>query len=313
MRRILLCLLALALTLTGLVAGLSSVQAATTPLPRPLPLASIEPLAAYVPQTSCDPHTKPGVQSLADLLTKSYPDTTFGTVRNCNTVSTSEHYEGRALDWMASVRVPAHKAEAQAVLSWLFATDAAGNKYANLRRLGVMYVVWNNQIWGTWNQRWDPYNNCANTPAASLDDYCHRSHIHFSLSWEGAQKRTSFWTAKPAATDYGPCRAADLNWSPRYIGSRATPCPPHTHLVASATASAFAKKLVAYSGARTNTGESGPAVSVVQQAVGAPIDGQYGPGTRAKVLAWQLAHHVPVCSGLMNQDTWRSLLAAYPH
>lgn len=312
MRVLLVSVLASLVTASGLVPGLTPAHASVAPPSSPAAMATIEALAAYVPQSSCDPHVKPGVKALATLLTSTYPDTSSGIARDCGS-STSEHYEGRALDWMASVRVPAHKAEAKAVLAWLFATDSRGNKMANLRRLGVMYVVFNNRIWGTWNQRWDSYNNCANTPAKSLDDYCHRSHIHFSLSWEGAQKRTSFWTAKPAATDYGPCVATDLNWAARYTSPRSTPCPRHVRVPASKKASSFATKLVAYSGARAADGDNGPVVSVVQQAVGAPVDGHYGAKTHAKVLAWQRSHHVRVRSGVVNTGTWRSILTAYQH
>ena len=311
MRRVLLCVLLLLIGTAAAGAGTVSASAATPAPPGPSALKTIEALADYVPQNSCDPHIKPGVAALAQLLLKTYPNTSYGSARNCAT-STSEHYEGRALDWMASVRDPTTKAEAQAVLTWLFATDSAGNKRANLRRLGVMYLVWNNQIWGAWDQTWQPYYNCASTPQASLDDYCHRSHIHFSLSWEGAEKQTSFWTNTVAARNYGPCMAADLNWAPRYTSAHSTPCATHPKLVASAGSSTFAKNLVAYSGARANEGESGSVVSVIQQAVGATVDGYYGTSTKAKVAAWQQAHHLFV-SGRANQDTWRSFLRAYHH
>ncbi len=316
MRRVLLCVLLLLVGTATAGAGGASATAATVKPPAPRPLTAIEPLAAYVPQNSCDPHIKPGVSALAQLLKTTYPTSTYGSARNCSTAR-SEHEEGRALDWMVSVRVPAQKAEAETVLAWLFATDAAGNKLANLRRLGVMYLVWNNRIWGAWDQTWQPYQNCASTPDPSLDDNCHRSHIHFSLSWEGAEKQTSFWTNKVAAGNYGPCAPADLNWAPRYPWTststpRTTPCAAHTRLVASTGASAFAKKLVAYSGARANLGESGPVVSVVQQAVGVPVDGYYGAGTRAAVVAWQKAHGL-LAGGNVYQETWRSFLKAYKH
>lgn len=301
--------------LTGSTLFVTSLPAHATTAPAPATpaaLRTIEPLAAYVAQTSCDPHIKPGVAALAALLGKTYPGTTYGSARDCGT-STSEHYEGRALDWMVSVRIASQKARAEAILSWLFASDSYGNQRANLRRLGVMYVVWNNRIWGAWNQRWDPYQNCANMLATSSDDYCHRSHIHLSLSWEGAQKRTSFWTAKIAAPDFGSCIAGDLNWAPRYTKVRATPCPAHVKVAPSKGVSAFAANLVAYSGARANDGESGAVVSVIQQAVGAPIDGHYGAQTHAKVLSWQRAHNLSSLSGLANQATWRSFLSTYKH
>lgn len=53
-------------------------------------------------------------------------------------------------------------------------------------------------------------------------------------------------------------------------------------------------------------------VSVVQQAVGVPVDGYYGAGTRAAVVAWQKAHGL-LAGGNVYQETWRSFLAAYQH
>ena len=70
-----------------------------------------------------------------------------------------------------------------------------------------MYMIWNNMMWGAWDGKWEPYNGCFSTPAAALDTACHRDHMHFSLSWNGAIGRTSFWSRQVfAATDYGPCR-----------------------------------------------------------------------------------------------------------
>ena len=54
------------------------------------------------------------------------------------------------VDWGADHRVPAQRAAGQSLLRWLFASDAAGNEDAMFRRLGLMYVIWNKRIWGTW-------------------------------------------------------------------------------------------------------------------------------------------------------------------
>src|SRR5207248_1561927 len=77
--------------------------------------------------------------------------------------------------------------EVNAVFSWLFAPDAQGNANAMLRRLGIMYIIWDKQIWGSWSQSWQPYS-CSGVTA------CHQDHVHFSFDWAGARKRTSFWT-----------------------------------------------------------------------------------------------------------------------
>jgi hypothetical protein len=78
------------------------------------------------------------------------------------------------------------------MLRWLFATDAHGNQDAMFRRLGLMYVIWNKQIWGAWSQRWEPYSCSGPT-------LCHVNHMHFSFGWAGAEKKTSYWTNKVSA------------------------------------------------------------------------------------------------------------------
>ena len=194
---------------------------ALTPVPpTPPALHTIEPFAAYVPSDSCDPRTKPGTAALAALLTKTYTGTIYYTVRPCE-ASVSEHYQGRAIDWMVSAKNSAQYADAATFFYWLFLTDKSGNTYSNARRLGVMYLVYNNKIWGSWDRKWEPYNNCANQPGSAYDNACHRTHVHISLSWEGANKRTSFWTGKPVGTDYGPCKSSTLE-----LG-RAAPVGPH--------------------------------------------------------------------------------------
>ena len=72
--------------------------------PHRLP-SGIEPLAGYVPQVACDQRTHPGTRALATLLTRTYPDTTTATTYACGADGmTSEHSDGRAIDWMANVR-----------------------------------------------------------------------------------------------------------------------------------------------------------------------------------------------------------------
>ena len=48
---------------------------------------------------------------------------------------------------MNSVRTGEGQKRASALINWLFAKDKAGRPYANVRRLGIMYMIWNNKIW----------------------------------------------------------------------------------------------------------------------------------------------------------------------
>jgi hypothetical protein len=190
------------LSVTAMLAVASSATSAAVPRTPAAPVAlpqAIEDMPSYQPQTFCDPVDKAGPAALGALLTATYPDTTvIDIARSCSSESgTSEHKDGRALDWGAYYKNPQQVAEVQAVFAWLFAKDARGNSNAMLRRLGIMYIIWNKQIWGSWSQSWQPYS-CSGVTA------CHQDHVHFSFDWAGALKKTSFWTGKVAAPMAAP-------------------------------------------------------------------------------------------------------------
>jgi hypothetical protein len=151
--------------------------------------ASIEGLAAYEPQRTCDGTAKPGTTALRNLLLRDNAGSrNLGIVRGCSIGGTSEHKEGRAFDWGVNVGNAKEKAEANAFVAKLLATDQFGNKYALARRMGVMYVIWNRQIWSAYraSEGWRPYHGAS----------AHTDHVHISLSWAGANARTSFWSGK---------------------------------------------------------------------------------------------------------------------
>lgn len=146
----------------------------------------VEPLATYVPQTSCDPSAKPGVLGFRDLLLASFPGSrNLGIGRVCEAEGVSEHKEGRAFDWGVSVEDPAEQAAADTVVAWILGPDEAGEPYAIARRLGLMYVIWDGRIWSSFlaDEGWRPY--VGRSP--------HRDHIHFSFDWAGAMGQTTFW------------------------------------------------------------------------------------------------------------------------
>jgi hypothetical protein len=293
---------ALPQTAAAVAAAAKKVPATPTGLP-----TAIEPLSRYVPQTDCDPSTKKGANLLGRLLTQTYPNTTYGGGRACTDHPPSEHYDGRAVDWMNSVRNSTQRAQANAVLTWLFAKDTKGNAYAKARRLGVMYIIWNNKIWGSYSRTWSPYNNCAKTPQSSMDTTCHRDHMHISLSWEGGLGRTSFWTKKVAAPDYGPCRPSDLNWAPNYTRFNGTPCPRYATVKARSGANYVTQRAFLFSGAQLGSGSSGAPVVAVQNALRVANNGKFGTATVAAVRALQQSQKLRV-NGIMNQATWRALL-----
>ncbi|WP_375497945.1 peptidoglycan-binding protein [uncultured Jatrophihabitans sp.] len=282
--------------------------------PAGLPSA-IEGMADYVPQVSCDPRIGAGTRKLATLLASTYrasTQTTWSSVYSCGTDGMpSEHYDGRAIDWMVDVTNARQRAAANATIAWLLATDAQGNRFAMARRLGVMYLIFDNRMWGAWDGQWEDYNGCqaSSMQRAAYANSCHRTHLHISLSWAGAQGRTSFWAKQVAAEDYGPCRPADLNFGPPYVRANPAGCPSYARVTAPKGASAIKRALVTWSGAWLGRTSTGPAVTAVQQAFHLPTSTTYGTRTAAAVAAFQQAHHLPA-SGAMNQNTWRALLAA---
>jgi hypothetical protein len=306
-----LCALLAALSLSTLIgAGSSSAAVRSMPTPGGLP-AAIEPLADYVPQSSCDPHNKPGSDALGRLLVATYPNTSYASAYACGTDgSVSEHYEGRAIDWMDTTRDSVHLAQANAVLKWLFATDSRGHKFAMARRLGVMYIVFDNRIWGAWDQTWQPYSTCASHPQTSWDSTCHRNHMHISLSWTGALKETSFWSKRVPATDWGPCRARDLNWAAARWFTSVRPCPQYPTVYAPRGASPMLQGLYQWSGAVLHLGYTGPAVVAVQRALKVSPTGNYLTLTRNAVIRWQQSHHLAV-NGAIDANMWRSLLTRF--
>lgn len=180
---------------TGLVGKATPPAATVATGPPPSPAkaltAAIEPYAGYVAQSTCSPGAKPGVLAFRKVVLAANPGTrSLGITRGCSVGGRSEHKEGRAWDWGVNVNRPAERAKAEALIDWLFATDEFGNAHAMARRLGVMYIVWNRQIWGAYRvgQGWRPYNGASP----------HTDHIHFSFAWPGAEGKTSFWTGVPA-------------------------------------------------------------------------------------------------------------------
>jgi hypothetical protein len=166
--------------------------------------AAIEGNVPYQPAAKCKIGAKlatdqPGPVDFRNLLLVTYGTkvgglTVFnGITRPCDG-TISEHSEGRALDWGMDYRNVDMRADGQAVLNWLFATDKFGNQHAMARRLGIMYVIWNHKIYGSWNNYAAAPYSCGTDPTA-----CHVNHIHFSFDWPGARAQTSFFTGKVAA------------------------------------------------------------------------------------------------------------------
>ncbi|WP_330274022.1 VCBS repeat-containing protein [Lentzea sp. NBC_00516] len=172
--------------LSAAVMLLSSTSAMAAP-PTPAFGAAIDKYATYVGQTTCDPDAKPGVIGFRDLLKAEYGRADLGMTRACNIGGTSEHKEGRALDYPFNAGNSTQAAQAQEIINWLLATDQHGNAHALARRFGLMYMIWNGRIWRAYesSKGWQSYSG----------DSPHTDHIHFSFTWAGARKQTTWWTS----------------------------------------------------------------------------------------------------------------------
>jgi hypothetical protein len=160
-------------TLTGAVGASLTLalampaDAAVPPPPKPtvaMPSAVDVPMN-YQGQTLCSQNTKPGVAAWASIVATNYKRPTYGTIRPCAS-DVSEHYDGRALDWMLNVNNAEDKAIADAVTTWLTAKDANGNYGAWARRLGIMYIIWNKKTWKSYRDinTWTTYTGSVRTP-----------------------------------------------------------------------------------------------------------------------------------------------------
>jgi len=290
--------LAVALAVGLVTAGAATASSATArvrvpavdPLPSVPAPAVIEAYSPYLPQRSCDPLVKPGTEALRAMLLATYGGRDLGIVRDCAIGGLSEHKEGRAFDWGLNAAVPAEKAVADQFLAWLLAPGPAGEAGYNARRLGVMYVIWNGRIWGSYraSQGWRTYGGVE----------AHADHIHLSLSWNGATRRSSWWSGVAAPVDYGPCPSIEGELAPRWTAPRTTPCPAPTPVLS----------LTGTPDLSLNS--TGPYVRQLQLLLKVtPVSGFFGPVTDAALRAYQTSHGLAV-TGHTSPALWSTLRAA---
>lgn len=190
---------------------------------------AIDAVPTWERENGCDPVEKPGPKFLRKMLLATYGPVGSNIVRPC-TAADSGHEEGRALDWMVSVRDPAQKAMGDAFVAWLQAPDGYGNPEAMARRLGISYVIWNNRTWRAYDpdRGWTDYNGCLakSKQKKVYDNTCHRTHVHISFSWDGALKRTSYYTGYVACPAPLPVVPPAPTWPPAAPSVPTTPTVP---------------------------------------------------------------------------------------
>ncbi len=246
-------------------------EAATLPLPKPsrtLPSA-LDVAPPYQPGTLCLTEDQVGPVAFAKLLDATYGKHAWGVLRKCD----QEHGEGRALDWMLNANKSSDLAMGNAITRWLAAPDAQGRQGAMARRVGVNYIIWNRQIWKAWapERGWQAYT--GSSP--------HTDHIHLSFTWDGAVKRTSWWTGT-AVTNY-------------LTG------PPGTEMPTSNDPRDYVKVTL-------RRGSRGKPVEVLQRSIGGiGVDGSFGPATETRVLGYQKEKGLTQ-NGIVDSRVWNAII-----
>ncbi len=272
---------AMAITMAG------AARAARVPVPTVSLPPTLDVRPPYAGQTSCDPYAKPGTRAYAELMRQTFGIGGYGIERTCTAGGTSEHKEGRAVDWMLNAADPAQKAVADAATAWL-----TENEGANARRLGVLYIIWNRKMWRAYapERGWTPY----------VGDSPHTDHIHTSLTWDGAMGRTSWWTGSAIGRgDLGPCRVYRGQFAPLYTGPQYQRC---STALPAAPYSPFPVYVV---------GQKAANIAVAQRALGVNADGAFGSATRNALLSWQASNGVPR-TGVLDKPTWARLVPKPP-
>src|SRR5262249_4156300 len=151
-------------------------------------------------------------------------------------------------------------------IAWLVGDGPSGQRGEMASRLGVMYIIYNRKIWASYSPGWRTYTGADP----------HTTHIHVSLSWNGARAHTSYWTGRVWPVDYGTCQV--FAGQPAVVPSskpRTTACPAATAAPRGSTQSLVW------------TGSSGPQVSQAQALLGVADTGVYDKATRSAVMSYQ--------------------------
>lgn len=194
-------LTALALLLGTLVAG--SLGPTTTRATAVGSSPLVDAPAEYVGQQECTRTPEPGTVALARWLTRTYRATgSMGMMRACGSGGRSEHKDGRAFDWRADVRRKAQRRAAYHFIRKALATDAAGNPSALARRMGIMYLIYDDTIWASYRGfQPRPYlHSACKSRKKCSKTLRHRDHVHISLGLAGAAAQTSWYRSRGVAS-----------------------------------------------------------------------------------------------------------------
>ena len=179
------------------IAVLLSLLAVATPA---VAQADIEDYASYDAPRKCHPKPRAGTEYLAHWMVRRYGGGFGGISRPCKKKDgpTSEHQEGRAFDWTLNAGSKSDRTRAKAFMARIFEADGRGNEDAWARRMGVMYLIWNDEMYPAWDGfEPEPYlSSSCKTKWKCSKTLRHRNHLHVSLSRLGARGKTSWYEGR---------------------------------------------------------------------------------------------------------------------
>jgi len=170
-------------------------------LPEIVTNVSVEDYSPRDEASTCDPSPKLGVSEFRAFVLEHLGGTDLGICRECGQ-KPSEHYEGRAWDWGVRTDRPEDVVRVEKLMAWLLAPGAFGELHANVRRVGLRYMIWDGRIWTGGTRSWLPYSGASP----------HRDHVHFSFGWDGALGQTSFYNWLKDPTGATPPPPAGSPW-----------------------------------------------------------------------------------------------------
>ena len=159
----------------------------------------VEDYASYQPQQRCRDTARPGTKALARWVNRRFDGgRAVASMRACSSSGASEHKDGRAVDWSMDATKRAQRIEVRRFLDRLLRPDAAGNEDALARRMGVMYVIWNDRMYASYREFARAAYRSASCPRL---DPCsptlrHRDHVHISLGKPGSRGDTSWYVGR---------------------------------------------------------------------------------------------------------------------
>jgi hypothetical protein len=146
----------------------------------PLP---VEPYEPYTAPVDCDPTPRPGVTMFRDYVLATLGGRDVGIPPGGGCRPGSHHNEGRAWDWGMDAANSDEAARVDELLAWLEKPGPGGEPDANLRRAGIILLIWNRMSWSTHYRAWRPYTGAVP----------HTDHVHVSFGWPGALGTTSLY------------------------------------------------------------------------------------------------------------------------